>query len=69
MAKSKTKRVCLFCMRAHKRTPALCQAKGDIVRAYSKKLKFWQVMLGIERGIIPLEAEAQRLVAARKKAA
>jgi hypothetical protein len=53
------KSVCLFCMRSHRRKPKLCQAKGDVVRAYlNAGIQMWQVMYGIESGLIKLEAEA-----------
>lgn len=64
------KSVCMFCMRSHKVKPALCQAKGDILRAYlDGGLQMFQVMAGVERGLIKLEAEALALVKYRKEAA
>ncbi len=63
------KKICLFCGEEHKRRrPALCVAKGDIIREYVKAgVQYWQVMAGIERGIIKLEAEAYLLVAKRRE--
>ncbi len=66
MKKGKT--LCLFCTRQHRaKVPALCKAKGDIIRAYIKSgVKLWQVMAGIHRGLLDLEHEARMLVKARK---
>ncbi len=62
------KKVCIFCMRQHKsRRPKLCQAKGEVMRSYvDKGLQMWQIMRGIETGIIKFEAEASAIVRGKK---
>lgn len=62
------KSVCMFCMKEHKtKRPALCIAKGDILKEYLKHVKARQVFVGIESGTIDLEGEALKLVKRRKE--
>lgn len=62
------KRKCMFCLRAHTRTPDMCHAKGRIMRAYlDAGLEMWQVLHGIHRGILKLEAEAAGIVMADQR--
>lgn len=63
------KKLCMFCMKEHRgRRPALCAAKGEVMRAYAAKYEMWQVLLAIRHGQIKLEEEAHALLAQRKKA-
>lgn len=65
MAKRK---MCLFCGRIRpKRCTNICKVKGEIVRAYlAQGVQMWQVLAGIESGLIKLEAEALELLHKRK---
>lgn len=67
MKERTSKKVCMFCMRAHKVRPMICTAKADIVSAYLRQgVKFWQVLAGIHSGLINLQGEALVLVAKRR---
>ena len=62
------KTVCMFCMKSHTKKPKLCDAKSKVMRAYLYQgLQLWQVMHGVETGIINLEAEALQVVHNSKK--
>jgi hypothetical protein len=64
------KKLCMFCMRSHKRKPKLCDAKGRILRAYlNEGLQMWQIFYGIKNRMIDLDGEALRLIQKEKKAA
>lgn len=57
------KKLCMFCMRSHKKMPKLCDAKSRIIRGYLKEgVELWQVMAGIHSGLIDLEGTALRVV-------
>jgi hypothetical protein len=61
------KTICLFCGKSHKEKPDLCKAKGDVMRSYlNHGLELWQVMHGVESGMINLELEAKQLLENKK---
>lgn len=62
--------LCAFCMKNHakNRPPKICTAKRDVMRTYlDEGLQFFQVMQGIECGIIKLEAEALQLIRMKRE--
>lgn len=68
---SKLKTICMFCGKQHKtKTPELCKAKGKLMSSYMQSVQpkeRWSVFHAIDRGMINLEAEAKKLIAATKK--
>lgn len=61
------KSICMFCGKSHKKKPKMCQAKGDILRAYlNNGVELWQFLAGMRQGLIDLDGEAYRLMQNRK---
>ncbi len=68
--------ICMFCgskgkdidTSKDKCADKLCQAKGEIFRAYCKKNEPWQVMAAVHQGRVNLDAEAKALLWDRQEA-
>lgn len=59
----------MFCIKSNSKK-LICKAKGEIIRSYlNSGIQMFQVMMGIEQGLIKLDDEAELLIIRRKRAA